>query len=402
MIRGGLPVQRQLKRAADNAARELAGSGDLSKVSWDETTGLWDRLVPPVDARAGRQPPMWWQSALAMRSLVRFITRARDTQPAYQKLIADVYRLNISKPGTREPADFQNAFMDDTAWWGLTWLAAYQYEHNVKHDQAAAGRYLALAEADAGYIAAQPRACHSQGIEFRPRYAPNTITNTEFVSLAAQLAQVRGAAGQFHDSAKRRAWLTDASGVLSWLEGSGLVHMDAGTLAQTYTGRCQPSGNGQTYTTGEMADALTQMGTATHQRSYFNQATVFINRALASSSPMLAGGVLQEPCEGQADLCRGHSYNITVFKGLFTDAVADWTYVTGSTMYNRFLVSQAQAVLAHSTGSSNRAGVCRTPASCQLSMYWARRVPVGDAPIPPTPGSQAAGLSALSDSLLAR
>ncbi len=401
VIKGGSRVQRQLRRAADNAARELAGSGDLSKVSWDETTGLWDRLAPPVGAPAGWQPPMWWQSALAMRSLVRFITRANDTQPAYQRLIANVYRLNISKPGTREPVKFQNAFMDDTAWWGLTWLAAYRYEHAVKHDQAAAGRYLALAESDAGYIASRPRPCHSQGIEFRPRYAPNTITNTEFVSLAAQLAQVRGAPGRFHNSAKRRAWLTDASGVLTWLEGSGLVDMIAGTVARTYTGQCRPSGNGQTYTAGEMADALTQMGEATHQRFYLNEAAVFINRTLAASSPMVAGHVLQEPCEGRAGSCVGHSYNITVFKGLFTDAVADWADATGSARYNPFLVSQAQAVLAHSTGSSNSARVCRTPASCQLSMYWARRVPAANAPIPPTPGSQASGLSALSDALLA-
>jgi hypothetical protein len=343
---------------------------------------------------------MWWQSALAMRSLVRFITRVKDTQPAYQKVIANVYRLNISKPGTREPVNFQNAFMDDTAWWGLTWLAAYQYEHTVKHDQAAAGRYLALAESDAGYIASQPRPCRSQGIEFRPRYAPNTITNTEFVSLAAQLAQVRGASGQFHDSAKRQAWLADAKGVLTWLEDSGLVQMVAGTVAQTYTGQCRPAGNGQTYTTGEMADALTQMGKATHERFYFNQAAVFINRTLAASSPMVAGGVLQEPCEGRKGSCVRHSYNITVFKGLFTDAVADWAAATGSARYSPFLVRQAQAVLANSTGSSNRAGVCRTPVSCQLSMYWARRVPAARAPIPPTPGSEASGLSALSDALL--
>jgi hypothetical protein len=176
--------------------------------------------------------------------------------------------------------------------------------------------------------------------------------------------------------------------------------MIAGTVAQTYTGQCRPSGKGQTYTAGEMADALTQMGKATHHRFYFNQAAVFINRTLAARSPMVAGGVLQEPCEGRAGSCVGYSYNITVFKGLFTDAVADWADATGSARYNPFLVRQAQAVLANSTGSSNRAGVCRTPVSCQLSMYWARRVPAAHAPIPATPGSQTSGLSALSDALV--
>lgn len=400
VIKSGSPLQRTLRRAADSAARELAGSGDASKVAWDQRTGLWDRLTPPIGAPASWQPPMWWQSALAMRSLVRFITRAHDTQPAYQRLIAEVYRLNISRPGTLQPARFQNAFMDDTAWWGLTWLAAFEYERTVKHDARAARRYLELAESDAAYVYLQRGTCHSQGIAFKKGYAPNTITNAEFVSLAAQLAQARGSAGHFRDAAKRQLWLTDAKGVLTWLEGSGLVRMDAGTVAATYTGRCRPAGNAQTYTEGEMADALTQMGAALHRRSYYNQSAVFINRALMASSPMITGGVLQEPCEGQAGSCVGHSYNITVFKGLFTDAVADWQAATGSTRYDPFLTAQARAVLANSNGSSGRRA-CRTPASCQLAMYWARRVPRVHAPIPPTPGSQAAGLSALSDALVA-
>jgi hypothetical protein len=108
---------------------------------------------------------------------------------------------------------------------------------------------------------------------------------------------------------------------------------------------------------------------------------------------------LQEPCEGQARICLGQSYNITVFKGLFDDAVADWSAATGSQAYAPFLAAQAQAIVHNATGLTSNA--CATPSSCQLSMYWARLVPQAHQPIVPTPGSQASGLSSLVNALRA-
>lgn len=395
----GSGAERELARVTDSAARELAGSGDASPVSFDSMTGLWDRMKPPVGMPPSWRPPMWWQSALALRSLVRYLTQVRDTQPAYQQLIGDVYRLNISKPGTEEPTGFENKFMDDTAWWGLAWLDVARYEVLVQRDFSAAAGYLRLAEQDASYIYSRPRKCGTGGIEFRSGYAPNTITNAEFVSLAAQLAQIHRATGLFHDPRSAQAWLTEAERTLNWLEGSGLVNMRAGTVANTYDRNCRPAGAAMTYTEGEMADALTQVGTASRNPAYYDQAAAFINRVANPHSGMLTGNVLQEPCESRLSLCAGHSYNITVFKGLLVDAVSDWSKATGSTTYYGLLLAQARAVISNSTGARGTSPNCRTPASCQLSLYWGRRVTTRRAPIPPTPGSQTAGLAALSDAL---
>ena len=149
-----------------------------------------------------------------------------------------------------------------------------------------------------------------------------------------------------------------------------------------------------------MADALVQVGTAESDPSYYHQAAVFIDHVLDPSARMLARGVLQEQCESRVGLCAGHSYNITVYKGLFVDAVSDWAAATSATTFDRFLRAQADAVIADSASNGRvQPTSCRTPHSCQIGLYWSRRVDPLKAPIPITTGTQIAGLTALTAAL---
>ena len=392
------PVARsRLARTARSAAQELAGSGDRAAVGWDAASGLWDLQVDTAGGQAGYRLPMWWQSGLALRSLVRYLTVTHNTLPAYQRLLDAVYRLNISRPGTLQPSMFVNKFMDDTAWWGLAWAAASQYELTVRQDFADAARFLTVAEADARYIAAQPRRCG--GVEFEVRYAPNTVTDAEFVALTARLAAIRARSGPLFDGTNAKMWLADAREAWSWLAHSGLVNLARGSVHAEDSGNCHPTGVGLTYMQGEVADALVQMGMATSQTAYFKQAARFIDRALSPMSGMLAGGVLQESCEAQRKLCASKSYNLTAYKGLLDDAVADWTAATGSTAYDPFLVRQADAVVSNSASDGRTASACGSARACQLGFYWSRRVPAAAAQIPANAGSQASGLSALTNAL---
>jgi len=396
IVASGSVARRRLERAADSAARELIGSGDRSWVSWDASDGLWDKTYPRKSTSFPL--PMWWQSALAMRALVRYATAIRSRNPAYRSLLASVYRLDISRPGTLQPYNFENRFMDDTAWWALAWVDAARYELGIGHDRAAGRRYLALAELDASYIAQQPKTCGGQGIEFERGYTPSTITNEEFVSLAAELAQVHSPHGAAPDPALHRRWLSAALGVLGWLRRAGLVNLSDGTTRATMSGYCTPAGGPMTYTEGEMADGLTQLGLATGQRFYLQAATRFLHWLLVPSHDMLAGDVLQEPCEAGPRACVDRSGNITVFKGIVVDALADWTLAAHAPTYGAVVAAQARAILAHA-GATGGPGVCATPSACVLSMYWAQRPSGGRRLVSPTPGSQTAGLSALTDAL---
>ena len=274
LIAAATPVRTTLGRmsrvagAAEAAARELAGSGDFSRVSWDETTGLWDRQPDQGDAAGMWQPPMWWQSALAVTGLVDYLTTAKDTQPAYQRLLADVYSSNVSRPGSLEPRLFENKYMDDTAWWGLAWADAARYELTVAHDSAAASRYARAAETIASYIHDQPHLCRSGGIDFERGHTPNTLTNAQFIALTAELARLRDTAGPLRDARKGRAWLADADSILSWLQSSGLVNMTQGTVRYGYDSSCHAYGAAQTNSEGEMAEALVALGQAAHRPPY--------------------------------------------------------------------------------------------------------------------------------------
>jgi glycosyl hydrolase family 76 len=395
----GDPVsRRRIVVATDSALDELIGSGGHSTVSWDASTGLWDYAPLKEERATGKgRTPTWWQSALALDAVVRAATTLHTTSSAYQQVIQTTYDDNVSKPGTYAPQDFENNYMDDTGWWGIAWVHAAEYELRVQHDTSAASTYLTVAEDDARYLEEQPKRCGAASIPFKDGYAPNTITDTEFIDLVAQLGQLRSGNGPLANADLASEWRSDASHTLSWLEASGLVNMRTGAVHRTQDNHCRSVGPPQTYTEGETADALVQVGLLTHDRSDINQATVFINRALEPRHRMLVAGVLQEPCEGQTRICLGQSYNITVFKGLLDDAVADWSAATGSAAYQPFLSAQAQAIVHNATGLTT--GACTTASSCQLSMYWARLIPQAHQPIVPTPGSQASGLSSLVNAL---
>jgi hypothetical protein len=112
--------------------------------------------------------------------------------------------------------------------------------------------------------------------------------------------------------------------------------------------------------------------------------------------------VLQEPCEARRGLCsRGpRALDSSVYKGLFVNAVADWSAATGSLLYDAFLVDQARAVLANAASDGRALTGCQTPADCQLGYYWSRRISPALAPMPVNAGTQFSGLSALVDAQL--
>ena len=387
--------------AARNAALELAGSGDGSIVGWDPANGRWARFYRPPHPTPGWRAPSWWQTALALSTLIRYLGQTNDSAVVYQRLIARTYQQNISLPGTKMPLNFASNFMDDSVWWGISWLDAARYELNVRRDLADAFRYLRLAEWDAGYVYSRPRPCHAEGIAWQSGYPPDAVTNEEFVALTAQLAWVRRASGPFHDPRKAQTWLAEARRVLAWLQDSGLVDMAAGKVYDSYDRQCRVTGGPVTYSEGEMAEALTQMGRATGDPAYFGQAAAFINWVLSPASGMVTGGVLQQPCEAKPGLCvaQRHAYDAESYKGLFVGAVADWTEATDATTYDAFLQAQGEAVLANSASDGRHPTHCQTPRDCELGFYWSRRVAPAVSPILATPGSQESGLAALSAAL---
>ena len=378
--------------AAERGVKELLG-GDRS-VAWNPSTGLW----------GGHTRPNWWQSALALQTIIRYLEHTHNVNPLYQRVIERIYQRNVYKPLSTAKRDFANEFMDDTAWWGMAWLEASRYELYYRHDRAEAAKFLAVAEYDARYILAAPRQCG--GIVWALRRAPDMVTNAEFVALAGKLASFREAPGVFHDSALAAAWATDGQDMLAWLAHSGLVDLHMGYVLDRIKGGCHDFVGGPlTYTEGEMSDALTQMGIALHQPFDFRLASRFIRYVLNSKSGLISHGVLQEHCESLQGACHlnRNRLDIPAFKGIFIQAVADWTAATGKRTFIRFLHNQAAAVVGGAiVNRENQPADCSTVAACRFAFIWGPPLDPGPPPVPVTVASQESAIDALNAVLPAK
>jgi hypothetical protein len=375
--------------AARHGIAELLGQGGRSIVAWNSRTGLW----------GGHIKANWWQSALAMLTIVRYAERTHDTSAVYQHLLHRIYERNIYKPHATARHNFANEFMDDTAWWGLGWLEASRYELNVRHNRHDAARFLAVAEADANYISASPKVCG--GIVWALRRLPDTITSAEFVALLAGLYNYTSQPGAFYEPSRAGTYLADALGRLNWLERTRLINIKRGTLYNGLNERCRRIGAPMTYTEGEVADALVAVGTALNDRSYYREAARFLRYTLSRRSGLVSHGILQERCETQPGGCRRlhYKFDIPAYKGLFVNAVVDWSEATRSHTYTRFLTAQASAVVDHAIAQSRDGQArCAAPQSCQFDFVWTQPTdPTSTLGV--TVGGQESALDALTAAL---
>jgi hypothetical protein len=363
-------------QAALQGIREFAdpthgvGNSDKGPLDWrwNYSTGLW----------GGHSLQHWWQSAMAMRTLVRYLEVTHNTDPAYQQILMRTYQRESGHLAGETPFaiakhDFVNAFMDDTAWWGLAWLEASKYELNDRHDVADAQTFLKLAEHDADYISKQQKSCG--GIVWQIRFPSDTVTNAEYISLVAELATYRNQPGPFQNPAKASRWIGEARSTLDWLQRRNLVDLRTGTVRDSLNSACNGFIGGPiTYTEGEVAEALVQVGTALHDSSYYEHANQFLKFVRSEKSTMVnSKGIVQEPCERATNGCtRSNLYfDQLSWKGILIQAFADYSAATSSTEYHSFLRRQASAIVHNAiVRSDGKPGNCQTPDSCEFVFYW--------------------------------
>jgi hypothetical protein len=119
-----------------------------------------------------------------------------------------------------------------------------------------------------------------------------------------------------------------------------------------------------------------------------------------SRSGMSRGHVLQEYCESRKHMCHSlRQFDVSSFKGIFVQAVADYDLATGTHRYRSWLETQAAAILGRAASDGTHHTRCRTPHGCQLGMYWSRSVAPTKALVPVSLASQTSALQALTAAL---
>jgi predicted alpha-1,6-mannanase (GH76 family) len=326
----------------------LSGSGPLGAVN-PLRAGM-AVLLSSYGAATGLIGSSWWQAAVALSTVETYAQVTGDR--TYDAVIGSAFALNSG-------GDFENDSDDDTAWWALAWVQAY----DLTHDPA----YLTMAETDADYIHEDWDSTCGGGIWWQrnPHSYKNAITNELFLELTASL----------HNSIPADVrYLRWADAEWSWFSQSGLIN-SSDLINDGLDDSCANNGDVTwTYNQGVILAGLAQLYQATGNHSLLRAAEGI---ASATISQLTAGGVLAEPCERSS--CVGRlDANTEAFKGIFITDLRVLAVIAGTGQFNSFFSTQAQAIEAHDTSSHHEFG-----------MFWTgpvRRV---------SPASQASALDAL-------
>ena len=313
---------------------QKAGMAELMK-SYNPHTGLIGKV--------------WWQAAVALSTLETYQQATGDTR--YRNAISTAFK-------DHKHGNFENSYNDDTGWWGLAWLQAYDITRSKQ--------YLAMAETDANYMHRSWDGTCRGGVYWRTGKAyKNAITNEVFLELTAWLHNtIRG----------DTRYLRWAKAEWSWFKASGMINK-SDLINDGLNSRCASNHETTwTYNQGVILAGLAQLYRATKSSGLLRTAERI---AKAAISRLTIGGVLHEPCKGAGCGTRTGGDRES-YKGIFVQDFKVLAVMARTPEFSSFFRKQARSIGAHDT---NR--------RYQFGLLWASPI------IDPNPATQASAEAAL-------
>jgi predicted alpha-1,6-mannanase (GH76 family) len=334
--------------AAVVAVGGLPGAATASGAGSPQQAAMAEMMLS-YHSNTGLIGTSWWQAATALSTVETYQQATGDT--SYSYAITNAFSDNKS-------SNFEDAYMDDTAWWGLAWMQAY--------DITGSSQYLQMAETDAGYIHQHwTTACGGGVVWTTTSTYKNAIANELFLELTA---------GLHNRIPGDTTYLDWANAEWSWFSNSGMINSSDLVNDGLTSGCANNGGTTWTYNQGVILAGLAELYRATGDTSLLTKAEGIANAAMLALS---SGGVLREPCEPSS--CDTDQQS---FKGIFARGLKMLAGAANTTQYASFFENQARSIEAKDTNSSN-----------QLGLAWAG--PISDI----TPNTQASAEDALVASL---
>ncbi len=303
-----------------------AAAADALMYSYDPNTAWW--------------PSSWWNSAATLTTLIDYMRATGDTK--YRWVVDRTFQVNKGtfaagvKSGDAIEGNFESRAIDDTEWWGIAWLDAYDLTGNQA--------YLSMATTIASYVNGYWDTTCGGGVWWdRERTYKNAVTNGLWIRLTAGLHnRIAGDTG----------WLSKAQAGWNWFTASGMIN-SSNLVNDGITSSCQNNGGTvYSYNQGLAVGAAVELWRATG-----NAATLATAQRLAvagtTASALVTNGVLTESCDATTASCDDNGKQ---FKGVFMRYLSDLTAVTGSTAYRTFIQRQSDTLWSADRDTLNRFG----------------------------------------------
>src|ERR1700754_2686871 len=247
-------------------------------------------------------PSSWWNSAVALQTIGDYMERTGDRR--YLPQLDNTFEKDKGTfpagalSGDPLLGNFTSRAIDDSEWWGLTWVGAY----DVTHDQ----KYLDMALKIADYVQGywDPSTCGGGVWWDAEKTNKNAVANELYVRPTAQLHnRISG----------DTPWLAPAKAGWSWLTGSGMIN-GSGLVNDGLTGDCHNNGGTVwSYNQGLAIGAGLELERATHDPAIMTTVRRLADAAITSPA-LVSDGVLTESCDATDRTCDD---NAKQFKGVF-------------------------------------------------------------------------------------